>query len=352
MAIRPRPPANLHFSQFSPTDYPALQTAVPLTASRLTIERALLMVGYPSRLSAINHVGPWRAVLLSALVQGYLEPASLGTSEYFRNLEPSERAATSFLLGQAFTYWCAQQHMSLQILVHVAGAQASWTPVAAGAAPKAGAGPMKQKSAPDFIGLGPGEFHVFESKGRSLPTDSKTRPATVRDACMPGALAQASRIRHVLSSAPKTRTAALWVFKDHRPTGYVTDPASSEYCDLSFDPMLALRKAYGPVLDPAFRASARPAGDDTVAVQFANRSFGVDQRLLAMFDELPRQGREAAHKVLSYLVDHRKAYLEANTPQRSFGPEGVFVAESGDGLDVPTFVTVGGGRPTAPVEGA
>jgi hypothetical protein len=46
------------------------------------------------------------------MATGYLD-GKLGTTRYFRNLEQSEKVGVSFLLGEAFTHWYAQDHEGL-----------------------------------------------------------------------------------------------------------------------------------------------------------------------------------------------------------------------------------------------
>ena len=58
--------------------------------------------------------------MLSAMAYGYLDRA-LRTTACFRNLEQTEKVGVSFLLGQAFTHWFAQDRMDIKYLLHVAG---------------------------------------------------------------------------------------------------------------------------------------------------------------------------------------------------------------------------------------
>lgn len=100
--------------------FAVLNGVTPLAASRTDIIRSLLTVGYPSRKAAVKVVGRWRERMLVAMATGYLD-RGLNTTTYFRNLEQTEKVGVSFLLGEAFTHWYAQQKMSIEFLVHVAG---------------------------------------------------------------------------------------------------------------------------------------------------------------------------------------------------------------------------------------
>jgi hypothetical protein len=279
MASRSLPPRPIRFAQFLAIHYPGLNGDHPLAATKLEIERSLLMVGYANAHSATATVGPWRATLLSALVEGYLT-SSLAASPYFLALEPSERVSMTFLLAQAFTHWAADFHMSVPILLHLKGTTPRWTVASASVASKTGAGPSKKGGRPDFIGIEPGAFHMFESKGRSLQTGSSSRSSTIAAGCMPAALSQVSRIARVGGSAPKTRTAAVWVLRATELRGFVTDPPETEESyDLEFDLRKALLKYYRIVLDLPAERQETPDG-----IIFFNLS---ETRSLAIHAKLP-----------------------------------------------------------------
>ena len=57
--------------------------------------------------------------MLVAMATGYLD-RSLKNTQYFRNLEQTEKVGVSFLLGEAFTHWYAQARMGIEFLLHVA----------------------------------------------------------------------------------------------------------------------------------------------------------------------------------------------------------------------------------------
>lgn len=327
MAIRTPPQRLLKFEQFSSVDYPGLNGAKTLTATKLQVERSLLMVGYPSARAAIAMVGPWRATLLSALVEGYLT-SQLRPSPYFLALEPSERISTTFLLAQAFTHWMADAHMSVPILLHVTGTTPSWSLSSLPLTGKPGAGTIKNKSRPDFIGIAPSGYHVFESKGRSLPTASTSLSSTLASGCMAVALAQVSRIATISGMPPKTRTAAVWVLRSSGLRGYITDPpaARSSY-DLKFDLSLALVKYYRIVLDAAASFVGREGAQFVRFALSERRELVVDKKLLSLLQGLQSNGVDG-RKVLSLLERrapfyHRARRLAARMPELAFGLDGV-----------------------------
>jgi hypothetical protein len=130
-----------------------LNGVTSLNATRPDIIRSLLTVGYPSRRAAVRVVGPWRERMLVAMATGYLD-SDLNTTPYFRSLEQTEKVGVSFLLGEAFTHWYAQDRMNIEYLVHVAGlATCKWVAPSGSSRPKLGASPPSPKSRPDFIGV-------------------------------------------------------------------------------------------------------------------------------------------------------------------------------------------------------
>jgi hypothetical protein len=182
----------LTLSRFSGR-FASLNGTLTLTATRPDFIRSLLTVGYPSRRAAIRTVGRWREEMLVAMATGYLDH-NLHTTTYFRNLEQTEKAAVSFLFGEAFTHWCAQDRMNIEYLVHVAGLRScTWGAATTPVTPKPGALPPAPKSRPDFIGIRRRERHVFESKGRIR------RPST---ATVNKALGQVSAL-HSINGRPR-----------------------------------------------------------------------------------------------------------------------------------------------------
>lgn len=326
MAIRVRPPKRLEAIDFSPADYPGLtgkNSKQVLAPSRLAIERCMLMVGYPSPVSAVAHVGPWRARLLVEAVQGYLKDPGLGTTVYFQNLDPSERRVMSFLLAQAFTCWFAQRHLGVYILAHVQAASPSFTKAASAGMTKTGAGTPKKNSEPDFIGFGPpGEYHVFESKGRSIGPGKTTRARAAYTSCRKSALAQVSRISTVLGQAPKTRNVAVWVLKDDGPRGFVHDPPAKPLAvDLKFDLRVAVQQAYRFFLQPDGVGRGKSRGDGFVAFELGERrAISIDAALLKLL-----RSDADPEMILSHLSQSTARFAALDGQGRNVGPEGVMI---------------------------
>jgi hypothetical protein len=216
--------------------FAALNGSKDITATRADIIRSLLTVGYPSRKKALRKVGPWRVRMLSAMAYGYLDRA-LTTTQYFRNLEQTEKVGVSFLLGEAFTHWFAQDRMGVEFLVHVAGLNSTvWGASSAAVTPKTGASPPSPKSRPDFIGVRKAERHVFESKGRIRgPAQSAISKA----------LGQVSALRSINGTQPATRCATFFMLKAAGTEGKVIDPdGDANGVEVIFDEWEAVSKTY------------------------------------------------------------------------------------------------------------
>lgn len=312
-------PNELHCTGF-PAAYPTLSGPVDLGASHEDITRAMLTVGYASRHSAARYGGPWRALLLRAMVRGYLD-RSLRTTPYFRNLERSEKAAMSFLLAQAFTHYFAQFHMGLVSVVHVSGASERFTWLKGAASLKPGAGAMNPNARPDFIGLAPGEYHVFESKGRSR---------SISSAAVAEALSQASMIATVNGIAPTTRVAACFCFKEGGTNGRVLDPEEADVAyALSFDEVAAARKAYAFFLEPEVRNGLVETVPGFRCVDIGDGViYGIDEKLLPKLDDLDELAGEErpAEPLLQLLVARRGFYQERRAePDISVGNDGILL---------------------------
>jgi hypothetical protein len=283
--------------------FAALNGLSSITATRADIIRSLLTVGYPSRKKALRKVGPWRARMLVAMANGYLD-RSLNTTQYFRNLEQSEKVGVSFLLGEAFTHWFAQDRMDVEFLVHVAGLDSTvWGASSVKVPPKAGASPPSLKSRPDFIGFRRLERHVFESKGRSR------RPAA---SAISKALGQVSALRSVNGTQPTTRCATFFMLKASGPEGRVIDPeGDAEGVEVKFDEWEAVTKAYSFFLDGENTDLADAIGEGYVGREIENDVyFGIDKKVLdAATVEAPasteaRRGRvDEIFQILSHRAD-------------------------------------------------
>ena len=258
----------------------ALNGTASLNVTRRDIIRSLLTVGYPSRKAAIDFVGPWRAKMLAAMAKGYLDN-SLNTTSYFRNLEQSEKVGASFLFGEAFTHWYAQDRMSIEFLVHVAGLKTCrWMSSSQPVVPKAGAASPASKSRPDFIGIRRQERHVFESKGRIRSPAAST---------VAKALGQVSVLQTINGSAPTTRCACFFMLKSKGTEGKVVDPPGGTIgLSVKFDQRDALAKAYSFFLDRPTVSLSDQIGEGYVGHEIEEGLFfGIDKHVLAAIAERP-----------------------------------------------------------------
>lgn len=300
-----------------------LNGASALSATRPDIIRSLLTVGYPSRRAAVRVVGPWREKMLFAMATGYLD-LSLNTTQYFRNLEQTEKAAISFLFGEAFTHWYAQAKMNIQYLVHVAGlSSCGWSTASTPISLKAGALAPAAKSRPDFIGFGGSDRHVFESKGRIRAPTSNT---------VSKALGQVSALHAINGQTPTTRCATFFMLKASGTMGKVIDPPGKGYgFSVRFDDQEAIARAYSFFID-------QPLVDlsDQIGEGFLGREveegvyFGVDQKILALVREQPvtMQGRaDRVKEIFAALVDRADIYSSRRDNEASPGPDGTLLVD-------------------------
>lgn len=296
-----------------------LNGTVALTATRADIIRSLLTVGYPSRRAAVRVVGRWRERMLVAMATGYLDNA-LNTTLYFRNLEQSEKVGVSFLLGEAFTHWYAQDRMKIEYLVHVGGlSSCSWTSPTTPLAPKTGASPPAAKSRPDFIGIRRTESHVFESKGRIR------RPAA---SAVAKALGQVSALHSVNGKAPKTRCASFFMLRSAGTEGFVSDPPGDGKGNaVNFDVLDALAKAYSFFLDePTTEVVDGYIGREIEDGVY----FGLDQKVFAAIQERPdreQERRRRTAEIFAIIADRSQSYEGRREQSVSPGPDGTILMD-------------------------
>lgn len=312
---------NVESLGFSPP-YHALNGTRAINATKLDIIRSMLCVGYPSRNAAIRHVGIWRARMLTALVTGYLDD-TLATTQYFDNLEQSEKAGASFLLGEAFTHWYAESRMNVRILVHVRGLPGCvWNGTGAPFALKyawnghVGRYPEDysphfprqlppEGSRPDFIGFAGGERHVFESKGRLRKPSAET---------IDKALGQVSKLHSIRGVPPDTRCACFFMFRKSGVEGMVIDPpAAWEGLDLQFDELAAAEKAYAFFLESETRNLDDEVGKGFVGQRLDNGFyFAIDRRIVDILRDPPKdaEARQTRFAELLDILETEQPFLE------------------------------------------
>jgi hypothetical protein len=306
--------------------FSGLNGVTPLNATRPDIIRSLLTVGYPSRRAAVKVVGPWRERMLVAMSTGYLDP-SLNTTLYFRRLEQTEKVGVSFLLGEAFTHWYAQDRMNIEYLVHVAGLETCrWVAPSRSSRPKRGASAPSPKSRPDFIGVRRNERHVFESKGRIRSPSAST---------LSKALGQVSALRSINGKRPTTRCVSFFMLKATGTEAKVLDPpADADGIGVVFDELDALAKAYSFFLDGQTVSLFDQVGEGYVGREIEKDVFfGVDKRILAAMTERPRSASARRHRVdeiFGILSDRVQAYQGRRDAIASPGPDGTILIDRRD----------------------
>lgn len=300
-----------------------LNGSVPIAATRVDIIRSLLTVGYPSRKAAIKLVGKWRERLLVAMATGYLD-GKLSTTRYFRNLEQSEKVGVSFLLGEAFTHWYAQDRMRIEFLVHVAGlTSCAWSSTGVVTSLKTGATPPSGKSRPDFIGIRRTQHHVFESKGRIR----KPGAATVSKA-----LGQVSKLQTINGVAPTTRCATFFMLREAGADGRVIDPpVATEGLSVTFDQRDALAKAYSFFLDIAPRDLSDEVGEGFVGREVDDDIFfALDRKIYDAIRERPNDAakrQQQFDEVFGILEGRAHFYEGKRSAELSPGYDGMLLLD-------------------------
>lgn len=303
--------------------FAGLNGSAPITATRPDIIRSLLTVGYPNRKAAIKSVGRWREKLLVAMATGYLDH-KLATTRYFRNLEQSEKVGVSFLLGEAFTHWYAQDRMHIEFLVHVAGlTSCTWTSASVTTPLKTGAMPPSDKSRPDFIGIRRTEGHVFESKGRIR----KPSVATVAKG-----LGQVSKLQAVNGVAPTTRCATFFMLREAGAEGHVLDPpGASDGVSVTFDQRDALVKAYSFFLDIEPRDVSDDVGEGFVGREIDDGVFfALDRKIFEIIRNPPDDAtmrQQQLNEVFGILESRADFYEGKRAAELSPGRDGTLLLD-------------------------
>jgi hypothetical protein len=266
--------------------------------------------------------------MLSAMAYGYLDRA-LRTTAYFRNLEQTEKVGVSFLLGQAFTHWFAQDRMDIKYLLHVAGLKSTaWGTSSAAVSPKTGASPPSPKSRPDFIGVKKAEMHVFESKGRVR------RPA---QSAIGKALGQVSALRSVNGTQPATRCATFFTLKATGAEGQVIDPeGDTKGVEVTFDQWEMITEAYSFFLDGENVDMTDVLGEGYVGREVdAGVFFAIDKKVLGVAaGQAPTSASEHQQRldeVFGILAHRATFYRERRTEEVSPGPDGILLIDRRQG---------------------
>jgi hypothetical protein len=262
------------------------------------------------------------------MAYGYLDRA-LRTTAYFRNLEQTEKVGVSFLLGQAFTHWFAQDRMDIEFLVHVAGLKSTaWGTSSAAVPPKTGASPPSPKSRPDFIGVKKAEMHVFESKGRIR------RPAR---SAVGKALGQVSALRSINGTQPATRCATFFMLKSSGAEGRVIDPVGDAAgIEVRFDEWEMVAQAYAFFLDGENVDLADAAGEGYVGREIDDGVyFAIDKKVLSAAggqDSASASERQQRLDEIFGILAHRATfYRERRTEEVSPGLDGMLLIDRRQG---------------------
>lgn len=303
--------------------YAHLNGNVPMTASRTDLIRSLLTVGYRSRKAAAHAVGPWRERMLVAMATGFLTQV-LRTRQFYRNLEQTEKRGYSFLFGEAFTHWYAQNFMQIPYLLHVDGLTSCvWGSSKTPAVMKAGAGQGSPKSRPDFIGIDNMSSHVFESKGCSRAPQNATKKK---------ALAQVSMLHHVNGVSPVTRCATFFMLKAKQTDGLIIDPPSSQLgVNVAFDRLEAIKAYYSFFFERELFDLPDERHEGFIGREVEESvDFCIDRKVVHLLKQEPRDydGRQAlVEEIFTTLKNRQILYDERRVRSTSIGIDGLMVVD-------------------------
>jgi hypothetical protein len=182
----------------------------------------------------------WRVAMLWANLRedpsGLLIPSSA-----FVNLDPSERGAISYFLGNCFTKLVAEKLFGVPWLMHVDVYRRSLGIV------------LTSNSRPDFVGFDPQrQWAVVEAKGHML---------RMRRDTMQNAKRQTRSVRRINGQFPALRSAVgIWFSKTNGTNAKVWDPRGydPEAEDFDIDTDHFLRLYYEPLIDRTGLLQIRP----------------------------------------------------------------------------------------------
>lgn len=256
-----------------------------------------ITIGRPSTYHVFRH-GPasfHEAIFRLALIRMAVEQNAklhLQRTDAFAALDPTEKGMVSYFLGMTVCKLFAHRLLNAPWLLHLDVFRHSLNPVTLG------------RSRPDLVAQDiNGDWHAFESKGRSSAPSSDAKDK---------AKAQALRLVSVHNQACTLHVGALTFFKSDALEFFWRDPEPVEQDAIQLpDPRQAWRYYYEPALqlaspppDPV-RASEREMADVNVQIHPTIREL-LDQGMW-------QEARQAAH-------ENRQALASGDYP-----PDGVRV---------------------------
>ncbi len=204
-----------------------------------------------------------------ALQQSGAHGRRLYRTQAFKTLDPTEKGAISYFLGMVLCKLFADKLLGCPWLLHLDVFRPQINPVLMG------------KSRPDLVGnnVGLGQWHAFESKGRSNPPDVDSKNK---------AKSQASRLVNVDGTACSLHIGAITYFKRDVLNFYWQDPAPEPSRGFGLTTSSDLwRHYYQPVADMVTAADAwsdlipRPTNQslEQPPTYISLSNFGIDLKV-------------------------------------------------------------------------
>lgn len=223
--------------------------------------------------------------MLEALVEGCVN-ADITMSDFFEKLEPSEKAAVTFWLAQAFTQYAAEHVLGVGFLMHVYQPHGIRIRQERGHITnlKSGAAQPNLRSRPDFVGFDGTQWNVIECKGRSGSVPQNVRAKS---------LGQASRVRHINGTPPAYKVASLVSFRGPHIRGFFVDPVdSAPTLDIRIDVRKALQFYYLPFVR-FFRETSIDQIGDSLGIQLDDSTaLHLDRRVFEMLKPIYDPSKE------------------------------------------------------------
>ena len=203
-----------------------------LIISKLDIARAVMTIGYPKSIAAIQDLGVFRFIELYFRTQSYIEKQNnyYQLKPIFGALDSSEQRTISYFFGQAFTKLFAEKYLNCYQVDSFSNHKPniSFIRTNNNFIPKQQLfNYNKTPKEPDLIGFASNGVHILEAKGYS---------SGFNGGVFQHAINQVSIIKNVNGKQPLTKTACFFDLSGNPIIGTIIDPdTQSTNIDIVFN---------------------------------------------------------------------------------------------------------------------
>lgn len=308
------------------------------------VVRSVFSVGYNGMFYGIGHTGVDRFCMLYYLVKSSLG-VYLSPTGYYNNIETSEKAVWSYMLGQGLTGLFAERYLNVTNMIHFSklSQYISGSPILL-----IGTSNIKSKASPtpgqrpDFYGDIYGHsYHLIESKGRTNVIESGLFERCLR---------QLSTIHFINGKSPDTRTACAFKFilgKGARLpniTGEVKDPEFGGCENVFYDRKFLIEIPYSNFFSNDLKFDKNYEGFQCFRLN-EKLHYGIDQELYKILNEsfFSVGGNISAYEVdrvleriSKHLISRSEQYAHLNRLGVSVGKNGTVIVGEDD-FDIVTL---------------